>query len=47
MMVRTDVLEGCEVLKCGFSYYVTDELRGKSRLLYPVEANHYIAYEFF
>ncbi|XP_019095941.1 PREDICTED: uncharacterized protein LOC104760394 isoform X3 [Camelina sativa] len=38
----TEVLEGCEVLKCGFSLvYLTDELRVKSGVRgAPLEANH-------
>ena len=41
----TKVLEGCEVLKCGFSlYYATDELRIKSTVSGPLEANQYISY---
>lgn len=42
----TEVLEGCEVLKCGFSLvYATDELRVKSGVRgAPLEANHYRSY---
>lgn len=42
----TEVLDGCEVLKCGFSLvYATDELRFKSGVRGALsEANHYRAY---
>ncbi|XP_023643371.1 uncharacterized protein LOC17875362 isoform X2 [Capsella rubella] len=42
----TEVLEGCEVLKCGFSLvYATDDGRVKSGVRgVPLEANHYRAY---